>query len=73
MVHQSHVGKFTLRSHGQLLVDGRYSATFAVTEHTGEADLDSSHATGLVFDSEDAAEDAGMKAALAWLDERDED
>ena len=73
MTHQSHVGRFTLRSYGQLVGDGRYSACFGVTEHTGDAELDHKQTTGQIFNTEAEAEDAGMQAALAWMDDREED
>lgn len=68
-VQTSHSGRFTLRSYAQLMKDGRHQAVFTVTEHMGDADEDTKQQTGLMFGAEADAVEAGMEAAIAWLEE----
>jgi hypothetical protein len=60
-------GQFTLRSHGRRTADGRFSAVFVVSEHPHSED-DKKVSTGLCFDAEIDAADAGLQAALKWLE-----
>lgn len=66
---QRHSGRFTLRSHGQKMGDGRFQSTFVVTEHTDGADVEIKSFTGAMFSTELEAVDAGIEAAIKWLDE----
>ena len=67
-VQQAHSGRFTLRSHGELMGDGKFQPAFVATEHKPDGDEDSNGFTGQAFDTEEAAEEAGMEAAFAWLE-----
>jgi len=68
-VQAAHSGKFTLRGYGQAMADGKFQATFTVTEHKGGADEDTKQYTGQMFDTEAEAEDAAIGAAIVWLEE----
>ena len=62
-------GRFTLRGYGQPMADGQFSAVFTITERVLAEDVDMKVATGQLFDTEIAAADAGLKAAIEWVGE----
>jgi hypothetical protein len=68
-VETAHSGRFTLTSSPQPMADGKFQATFVVTEHRGAADAELKRFTGVMFDTVHEAVEGGIDAAKAWLDE----
>ena len=60
-------GQFTLRSCSQAK-DGQFQAAFVVTEHEWHGDIELQRGNGRLCATAEEAVDAGMQAALAWLD-----
>lgn len=68
-VQPDHSGKFKINGYGQKLADGRFVATYVITERQAGADLDLKRSTGEIFDTEEEAKEAAERIAKEWLEE----
>ena len=68
-VRKEHSGNFTIQGIGQPTPDGRFIATFVVTERLADSELEAKRSTGETFDTEEQAIDAAFEAGKQWLDD----
>ena len=69
-IETAHCGRFTIHGRGEPTADGKFQATFTITEHQCEADEETKESTGSLFGTKEDAEDAAVEAAKAWLEKR---
>ncbi|MDN8617813.1 hypothetical protein [Variovorax ginsengisoli] len=67
-IRHVHSGRFTLKGYGQAAPEGKFIATFVVTEHQGNAELEIKSSTGNVYGTDHEAAEAGLEAATVWLE-----
>jgi hypothetical protein len=68
-VQPNHSGRFKIDGYGQKLADGRFVATYVITERQADADVDLKRSTGEIFDTQEEAKEAAERIAMAWLEE----
>ncbi|MBT2299215.1 hypothetical protein J7E70_01935 [Variovorax paradoxus] len=61
-----HSGRFTLKGTGQATPDGKFIATFLVTEHQGSDDLELKRSTGETCDTEEPRRRDLRPLSIGW-------
>lgn len=68
MVKTVHSGRFVLTGLSQETADGRFQARFKVVEESGPDTFEALHDVDAFFATADLAEEAGLDAAVPWLE-----
>ena len=67
-IESPNCGRCTIHGRGEPTADGKFQATFTISEHQCEADVETKVSTGSLFGTKEDAEDAAIEAAKAWLE-----
>lgn len=68
-VRTEHSGNFTVQGSGRRGPDGRYIATYVVTEAQAGGEVEIKRSTGITFADEHEAAEAGFEAGKQWLED----